>query len=125
MSTDRSLRRKRNAAEVTGSNVQNQMTEQHSEFNFSDQEQPGVDNYALKRLKNNAAVNKTRQKKRLEQENTSKRVRELREENAQLERSLDSMRRELALLKEMVVVCAAKGDAPSAQTDLSKRTKGH
>jgi len=37
-------------------------------------------------LKNNAAVNKTRQKKRLEQENTSKRVKELREENAQLER---------------------------------------
>nr|CAD2166597.1 unnamed protein product [Meloidogyne enterolobii] len=127
MSTDRSLRRKRNAAEVAGSNVQNQMAEQNNEFNFSDQEQPGVDNYALKRLKNNAAVNKTRQKKRLEQENTSKRVKELREENAQLERSLDSMRRELALLKEMVVVCAAKGDAHQpVQKDLSnnKRTKG-
>uniref|UniRef100_A0A915LUV1 BZIP domain-containing protein n=1 Tax=Meloidogyne javanica TaxID=6303 RepID=A0A915LUV1_MELJA len=127
MSADRSLRRKRNAAEVAESNVQNQMDEQHNEFNFSDQEQPGVDNYALKRLKNNAAVNKTRQKKRLEQENTSKRVKELREENAQLERSLDSMRRELALLKEMVVVCAAKGDAHQpVQKDLSnnKRTKG-
>nr|CAD2185231.1 unnamed protein product [Meloidogyne enterolobii] len=122
-----SLRRKRNAAEVAGSNVQNQMNEQQNEFNFSDQEQPGVDNYALKRLKNNAAVNKTRQKKRLEQENTSKRVKELREENAQLERSLDSMRRELALLKEMVVVCAAKGDSHQpVQKDLSnnKRTKG-
>ena len=57
-------------------------------MNFSDQEQIGVDNYALKRLKNNAAVNKTRQKKRLEQENTTKRVKELREENAQLERFL-------------------------------------
>jgi hypothetical protein len=35
------------------------------------------------------------------------------------------MRRELALLKEMVVVCAAKGDVPASQTETSKRATGH
>ncbi|KAL3121389.1 hypothetical protein niasHT_004973 [Heterodera trifolii] len=74
------------------------------------QQNEEMDDYAMKRLRNNAAVSRTRQKKRMEQVHTSQRVRELREENAQLERTLDTMRRELALLKEMVVVCAAKGD---------------
>uniref|UniRef100_A0A183C815 BZIP domain-containing protein n=1 Tax=Globodera pallida TaxID=36090 RepID=A0A183C815_GLOPA len=76
----------------------------------SGQQDQGADEYVLKRLKNNAAVSRTRQKKRVEQVHTSQRVKELREENAQLERTLDTMRRELALLKEMVVVCAAKDD---------------
>lgn len=45
-----------------------------------------MDEYALKRQRNNAAVSRTRQKKRMEQAHTSQRVKELREENAQLER---------------------------------------
>jgi len=63
--------------------------------------------YIMKRQRNNAAVNKTRQKKRAEEQETSKRVYELREENTRLERKLESMKRELDLLKEMVVACAA------------------
>lgn len=42
--------------------------------------------YAMKRQRNNAAVNKTRQKKRQEECDTVKRVKQLREENAALER---------------------------------------
>lgn len=43
----------------------------------------------------------------MEEQETSKRVYELREENTRLERKLESMKRELDLLKEMVVACAA------------------
>jgi len=65
------------------------------------------DEYVQKRQRNNAAVNKTRQKKRQEEMDTAKKVQELRDENARLERNLESMRRELELLKEMVVACAS------------------
>lgn len=47
---------------------------------------PDNPDYVMKRQRNNAAVNKTRQKKRKEEVETSKRVQELREENASLER---------------------------------------
>lgn len=42
--------------------------------------------YALKRQRNNVAVNKTRQKKKQEEFDTIKRVKQLREENAALEK---------------------------------------
>lgn len=45
-----------------------------------------TDEYALKRQRNNAAVNKTRQKKRQEEIDTQKRVQQLRNENEKLER---------------------------------------
>ncbi len=56
-----------------------------------------------------------RQKKRQEEQETSKRVEELREENAKLERKLESMKRELDVLKEMVVSVAA-GKKPGAKS---------
>ena len=43
--------------------------------------------------------------------------------NKSFYRTLDQMRRELALLKEMVVVCAAKGDATGGTDD--KQKQGH
>uniref|UniRef100_A0A0N5AUQ8 BZIP domain-containing protein n=1 Tax=Syphacia muris TaxID=451379 RepID=A0A0N5AUQ8_9BILA len=46
------------------------------------------DEYRLKRKRNNDAVNRTRQKKRQEENETSKRVEELRKENDQLERKV-------------------------------------
>lgn len=44
------------------------------------------DEYIMKRQRNNAAVNKTRQKKRQEEMNTQSRVQQLRDENERLER---------------------------------------
>ncbi|VDM38843.1 unnamed protein product [Toxocara canis] len=44
--------------------------------------------YVLKRQRNNDAVNRTRQKKRQEETDTSMRVEELRNENTQLERKV-------------------------------------
>ena len=45
-----------------------------------------VDDYALKRQKNNVAVCKTRQKKRQEEQDTNTRVNQLKMENESLER---------------------------------------
>lgn len=49
------------------------------------------EDYALKRQRNNAAVNKTRQKKRQEEQQTQSRVQKLRDENTQLERSVGTV----------------------------------
>ncbi|CAD5215222.1 unnamed protein product [Bursaphelenchus okinawaensis] len=66
------------------------------------------DDYVMKRQRNNAAVNKTRQKKRQEEVETVKRVHELREENKNLERTVETLRNELNLLKEMVLSFASQ-----------------
>ena len=111
MSSTKRTTRKRNADPTDASNDDEMQLSNAQQQQLSDSgASQDLDEYTMKRLRNNAAVNRTRQKKRMEQEHTSQKVKELREENAQLERTLDTMRRELALLKEMVVVCAAKGD---------------
>ncbi|KHN83877.1 Neuroguidin [Toxocara canis] len=63
--------------------------------------------YVLKRQRNNDAVNRTRQKKRQEETDTSMRVEELRNENTQLERKVEGLQKELDFLKEMFVAYAA------------------
>lgn len=76
------------------------------------------DEYTMKRQRNNAAVNKTRQKKRQEEVDTVKRVQELREENLALERSVESLRNELGLLKEMVLSFASRSNqGPGTSTN--------
>ncbi|KAK0417435.1 hypothetical protein QR680_013008 [Steinernema hermaphroditum] len=68
---------------------------------------PEDEDYQLKRQRNNAAVNKTRQKKRQEESDTAARVEEMRQENAKLERKVESLQRELQFLKEMFVAYAS------------------
>lgn len=55
------------------------------------------EDYALKRQRNNAAVNKTRQKKRQEEQHTQSRVQKLRDENTQLERFVGALRNAVKL----------------------------
>jgi len=94
-----------------GRGIRKRSADPSSALNDGDYDDENADNYdddyALKRQRNNAAVNKTRQKKRQEELSTQRRVQQLKDENAVLERKLESMRRELDLLKEMVVACAA------------------
>ncbi|KAJ1359753.1 hypothetical protein KIN20_018548 [Parelaphostrongylus tenuis] len=59
------------------------------------------EHYIEKRRRNNEAVNRTREKKRLEESETAKRVEELRKENERLERQVESLQKELSFLKEM------------------------
>uniref|UniRef100_A0A1I7Z9M8 BZIP domain-containing protein n=1 Tax=Steinernema glaseri TaxID=37863 RepID=A0A1I7Z9M8_9BILA len=66
------------------------------------------DDYQLKRQRNNAAVNKTRQKQRAVEDTTMKKVRAMRKENADLERQVESLQQELKFLKEMFVAYASK-----------------
>ncbi|KAI6177191.1 BZIP domain-containing protein [Aphelenchoides bicaudatus] len=81
--------------------------------------------YAMKRQRNNAAVNKTRQKKRQEEFDTVKRVKQLREENAALEKTVESLRHELGLLKEMVLSFASnRSRNEQAPTSSSKNQSG-
>lgn len=58
----------------------------NSQVNLFKQNITQNDEYILKRQRNNAAVNKTRQKKRLEEMSTQSRVQKLRDENDILER---------------------------------------
>uniref|UniRef100_A0A7E4UL59 BZIP domain-containing protein n=1 Tax=Panagrellus redivivus TaxID=6233 RepID=A0A7E4UL59_PANRE len=74
------------------------------------------EDYALKRHRNNAAVCKTRQKKRQEENETNSRVNQLREENEVLERKVEAMKSELKLLKEMIVAVA-----PAAKPEEEKK----
>uniref|UniRef100_A0A1I7WTT3 BZIP domain-containing protein n=1 Tax=Heterorhabditis bacteriophora TaxID=37862 RepID=A0A1I7WTT3_HETBA len=79
---------------------------------------PGVDKdetYLQKRQRNNEAVNRTRQKKRQEESETTQKVDELREENEQLERKVESLQKELSFLKEMFVAYA-QGNKKSSET---------
>ncbi|CAI4230183.1 unnamed protein product [Auanema sp. JU1783] len=75
--------------------------------------------YLQKRQRNNEAVNRTRQKKRQEETETTAKVEELRQENEQLERKVESLQKELTFLKEMFVAYAngnknkPKEDEPS------------
>ncbi|VDD84901.1 unnamed protein product [Enterobius vermicularis] len=57
---------------------------------------------------------RTRQKKRQEESDTSKRVEELRKENEQLERKVEGLQKELAVLKEMFVAYAANISDPNS-----------
>ncbi|KAI1726107.1 basic region leucine zipper domain-containing protein [Ditylenchus destructor] len=100
-------RRKRPAAPAKQLTESNAEVDQPGAQAQSDDNDSYDDDYAMKRQRNNAAVNKTRQKKRQEEQITQARVQELKDENTKLERKLESMRRELELLKEMVVACAS------------------
>ncbi|CAJ0571268.1 unnamed protein product, partial [Mesorhabditis spiculigera] len=73
--------------------------------------------YRMKRQKNNEAVNRTRQKKREEETNTTKRVDELRKENAELERKVESLQNELKFLKEMFVAYAAGNKRKNSEVE--------
>lgn len=84
---ERSRKRKTERA----SSINKQPEEQQYDFNaarsddgFNDEYPDGE--YAMKRQRNNAAVNKTREKKRQEEFDTVKRVKQLRDENAALEK---------------------------------------
>ncbi|VDN23842.1 unnamed protein product [Gongylonema pulchrum] len=73
----------------------------------SDADKLSDEEYMLKRQRNNDAVNRTRQKKRQEEANTMVRVEELRKENADLERKVEGLQKELSFLKEMFVAYAS------------------
>ncbi|VDN50138.1 unnamed protein product [Dracunculus medinensis] len=62
--------------------------------------------YALRRQKNNDAVNRTRQKKRMEERDLVERVEELRKENVKLENEVEALKKELDFLKEMFGIYA-------------------
>ncbi|KAF8366888.1 cebp-2 [Pristionchus pacificus] len=73
--------------------------------------------YRVKRARNNEAVNRTRQKKKQEEVDTSLKVETLRVENSALERKVESLQKELSFLKEMFMAYAKKenGTGPSQQ----------
>ncbi|GMT27143.1 hypothetical protein PFISCL1PPCAC_18440 [Pristionchus fissidentatus] len=77
----------------------------------------GEEDYRQKRARNNEAVNRTRQKKKQEEVDTSVKVDSLRMENSALERKVESLQKELSFLKEMFMAYAKKengaGAAPS------------
>uniref|UniRef100_A0A914ZPH6 BZIP domain-containing protein n=1 Tax=Parascaris univalens TaxID=6257 RepID=A0A914ZPH6_PARUN len=73
--------------------------------------------YVLKRQRNNDAVNRTRQKKRQEETDTSIRVEELRNENTQLEKKVEGLQKELDFLKEMFVAYAANSRRKGSALD--------
>lgn len=70
---------------------------------------PGDEGYKAKRARNNEAVKKSREKSRQKESINSERVNELRTENLELERQVETLKRELNLLKELFVECAAGG----------------
>ncbi|CEF63650.1 Basic-leucine zipper domain-containing protein [Strongyloides ratti] len=63
-----------------------------------------TNDYALKRHRNNIAVNKTREKKKLEMSITSEKMEAMRAENAELEKHVEKLKTKLATLKEMMTV---------------------
>uniref|UniRef100_A0A0N4ZSD9 BZIP domain-containing protein n=1 Tax=Parastrongyloides trichosuri TaxID=131310 RepID=A0A0N4ZSD9_PARTI len=62
------------------------------------------DDYALKRHRNNIAVNKTREKRKFEMSITSEKMEAMRAENAELEKHVEKLKTKLATLKEMMTV---------------------
>ncbi|MFH4975577.1 hypothetical protein AB6A40_002286 [Gnathostoma spinigerum] len=85
----------------------------------TDPEKLANEEYVQKRKRNNDAVNRTRQKKRQEECKTTKRVEELRAENAQLERKVEGLQTELKFLKDMFVAYAknSRGKADDSKGD--------
>uniref|UniRef100_A0A0K0FLL7 BZIP domain-containing protein n=1 Tax=Strongyloides venezuelensis TaxID=75913 RepID=A0A0K0FLL7_STRVS len=71
---------------------------------ISGEENFSTNDYALKRHRNNIAVNKTREKKKLEMSVTSEKMEAMRAENAELERHVEKLKTKLATLKEMMSV---------------------
>lgn len=63
--------------------------------------------YQEKRARNNMAVKKSRQKSRMRESENSEQVQRLRQENADLERKADILKKELAFLKDMFVAYAS------------------
>ncbi|GMT00192.1 hypothetical protein PENTCL1PPCAC_22368 [Pristionchus entomophagus] len=88
---------------------------------------PENDEYRLKRARNNEAVNRTRQKKKEEEVNTSVKVETLRMENSALERKVESLQKELSFLKEMFMAYAKKenGAASTSQQPMQQPLSGN
>lgn len=61
------------------------------------------DEYRQRRERNNAAVKKSRSKSKQKTIETQRRVEQLREENAQLERRLESLSREFHLMRGIFI----------------------
>lgn len=76
------------------------------------------DDYQIKRDRNNASVQKSREKARQQEAQTTQRVDQLKAENADLERRVDILNKELQLLKEMFLTFA-KGGSTSQKATLS------
>uniref|UniRef100_A0A0K0E8G0 BZIP domain-containing protein n=1 Tax=Strongyloides stercoralis TaxID=6248 RepID=A0A0K0E8G0_STRER len=70
----------------------------------NDEENLLANDYALKRHRNNIAVNKTREKRKLEMSITSEKMEAMRAENAELEKHVEKLKTKLATLKEMMTV---------------------
>jgi len=66
------------------------------------------DEYHLKRLRNNEAVRKSREKARIKAEQTFQRVQKLRQENEALEERLKLLKKELSFLKDVFVAHSGK-----------------
>uniref|UniRef100_A0A915DND9 BZIP domain-containing protein n=1 Tax=Ditylenchus dipsaci TaxID=166011 RepID=A0A915DND9_9BILA len=66
------------------------------------------DDYALRRQRNNASVNKTRQKKRQEEITTQKRVQQLKAENSKLERKLELCKESWNFSKKWITTATSK-----------------
>ncbi|EFO24660.1 hypothetical protein LOAG_03829 [Loa loa] len=79
--------------------------------------------YILKRKRNNDAVNRTRQKKRLEETDTMLRVEHLRKENVELEKKVEGLQKELSFLKEMFVAYATGSRAKSSANEGKNETR--
>uniref|UniRef100_A0AC35U1S4 BZIP domain-containing protein n=1 Tax=Rhabditophanes sp. KR3021 TaxID=114890 RepID=A0AC35U1S4_9BILA len=58
--------------------------------------------YALKRHRNNVAVNKTREKRKAEMGETSEKMDKIRAENMALEKKVETLKTKLSMLKEMM-----------------------
>ena len=70
-----------------------------------------VEDYTIKRDRNNVSVKKSRQKSRLRAREMKDRVDNLREENADLEHKVAILSKELGLLKELFIAHAGRGGA--------------
>ena len=70
------------------------------------------DEYQLKRLRNNEAVRKSREKARIKAQETTQRVQKLRQENEALEERMKLLKKELSFLKSVFIAHSGKGIKP-------------
>jgi Basic region leucine zipper len=86
----------------------------------SDADSDDITSYRTRRDRNNMAVRKSREKSRARKSETSKKLTQLREENAQLEVQIGSLGKEVKLLKDLLLVRAGKKQVAKTDDDTNK-----
>ncbi|UXI18993.1 phosphoesterase 19 [Sarcoptes scabiei] len=113
-----------NPSHVRNSNSNNSQ-HRNSKNNLKKQIDKGSDEYKKRRERNNIAVRKSREKAKIRSRETEKKVAELARENDQLRKKVESLCKELNVLKNLLTTVGVPPDSVDSEIEKGLQMESH